>query len=91
MVLKYDKLFMMVDPLNHEAVTVLVEYVETKEFQAIAIRSLEGEYESTDEYMRARSQGNPFDISSSLLPLTLSGAQRLVDALSGALQAAQGS
>jgi hypothetical protein len=90
MVVKYSNLFTAIDPINNGLVTILVEYVETENFQGIAVRSLEGEYGSVDEFIRANDhQENPDKIWS-LLPLGLSDARLLVDALSGALRAGLG-
>lgn len=90
MSVKNSELFTATDPFNHDAVTVLVDFIETDGVQGVVIRSLEGKYESVDEYMTTRDEEeNPLKISSSLLRLTFSGAQRLVDALSRALQASE--
>ena len=87
--LKYEKLFTTVCPLEHDSVTIFVECIEGGGYQVVSIRSLKGEYESTEEYMDANNRKWRSGKFWSLLPLTLSGAQQLANALIEALKAAQ--
>lgn len=53
MVLKYSDLFTMADPINQEPVTINVEYIAGKGVQAVAIRTIEGGYDSQRNFDRA--------------------------------------
>jgi len=89
MVVKHSSIFTAIHPINHGPVTILVELVEAEGFRGVSMESLEGEYGNVDDFMRASDhRGNPGK-AWSLLPLRLSDARQLVDALSGALQAAE--
>ena len=107
MVLKYDKLFTTFNPLNNASVTFLVEYLEGEDKRVVLIQSLEGKYNSAEEFHEATDRfldhmqrildgvpmGNPTKAGKvkrpNSLSLPMSDAHRLVDALSGALEAAE--
>ena len=50
MAVKYSKTFVANNPIRHEDVTVLVEYVEAKDFQGVSVDSLDGKYYSTEDF-----------------------------------------
>jgi len=98
MVLKYSKLFTMIEGLTREPVTILVEAIETIDGDnLIGIKTLQGEYgsardfEESIDYTIGRWERG--DISTrkevkmwTLLTFMLPEANRLVDSLNEALQ-----
>jgi hypothetical protein len=101
MVVKSSNLFTTINPINHEPVTILVERIEAEDFRGVSIESLEGEYDSTEEFGKAAR--HVFDVSKkgsphmsgddvkiyTFLTLPIHDVRQLVDALSGALQASE--
>ncbi len=53
MAVKYSKAFTVTGALTGEPVTILVEYIEAKGFKGISIESLEGEFDSPEEFEQA--------------------------------------
>lgn len=52
MVVEYNELFTTADPINHNPVTVSVEYIEGEGVQAVLIRTLEGGYDSKEDFKK---------------------------------------
>ena len=53
MVVKYSKSFTTTGAITSEPVTILVEYIEADGFKGVSIESLEGKYDSTEEFEKA--------------------------------------
>ena len=101
MVLRYSKLFTVTGAITREPVTVLVEFIETREGQKfVSIRTLEGEYgsardfEASIDYTIGRWERG--DISTrkevkmwTLLSFMLPEAHKFVTALNEALAASE--
>ena len=92
MALKYSKIFTVTGAITREPVTILVEYVEAEGFSGICIASLEGEYDSTEEFGKASSRvidemKESADKIYNFIPLMLPDTRLLVEALNGALEA----
>jgi len=52
MAVKYSKIFTVTGAITREPVTILVEQIETESFRGVSIRSLEGDYPTTEEYKK---------------------------------------
>lgn len=94
MVVKYSKFFTITGAITLEPVTILVEGIKAEGFQAISIESLEGEYDSLEEFAEAtKSIVNRRDIGKdkifNFMPLMLPDARQLVEALNEAIAASE--
>ncbi len=83
---KYRKSFVSTGALTGEPVTILVEYIEAKGFKGVSIESLEGDFDSPEEFELAykRHSANVSEGSDKIynfLPMTLRTAQILKDSL----------
>jgi len=91
MVVKYSKSFTITGAITVEPVTILIEYVEAEGFKGVSIESLEGEYDSTEEFENAyrRVVKDKVDEEKiyTFLPMTLPDAHRLMDTLNEAIAA----
>ncbi len=83
---KYRKSFVSIGALTGEPVTILVEYIEAKGFKGVSIESLEGEFNTPEEFEHAYkrhavniSEGS--DKIYNFLPMTLKTAHILKDSL----------
>lgn len=91
---KYSKFLKAIGALTAEPVTILVECIKAEGFQGISIESLEGEYDSTEEFskhsnrvMEDAKTGD--DKIYNFLPLTPPDARKLVEMLNEALAASE--
>ena len=94
MVVKYSKVFTVKGPINHKPVTIHVEYVEADSFKGVLIESLEGEYDSTEEFEKAyRRVIEDMKVNEekiyNFLHMTLPDAQQLMDTLKDAIAASK--
>ncbi|GAH11675.1 unnamed protein product [marine sediment metagenome] len=93
MVSKFRKSFVSTGALTGEPVTILVEYIEAKGFKGVSIESLEGEFDSPEEFEEAYKRtvenkaDEPKDLIYNFLPMTLHTAQILKDTLNEAMSA----
>ncbi len=92
MVVKYSKSFTITGAITVEPVTILIEYVEADGFKGVSIESLEGEYDSTEEFENAyRRVVEDMKVDEekiyNFLPMTLPDAHRLMDTLNEAIVA----
>ena len=99
----HSKIFTATDAIKHEPFTILVESIDPIGGETfVVIEALEGEYKTREEFMDAREyvvqgleKGYTRDKGQIMLyssiTIMLPGTRQLVDALNGALQAAQGS
>ena len=90
MVVKYSKSFTITGAITVEPVTILIEYVEADGFKGVSIESLEGEYDSTEEFENAyRRVVEDMKVDEekiyNFLPMTLPDAHRLMDTLNEAI------
>ena len=96
MVSKYRKSFVSTGALTGEPVTILVEYIEAKGFKGVSIESLEGEFNSPEEFEEAYKRtlpdkdNIPSDKIYNFLPMTLHTAQTLKNILGEAMTASEG-
>lgn len=90
---KYSKFITSIGALTFEPVTILVECIKAEGFQGISIESLEGEYDSTEEFSkhsnRVMEDMKTSDKIYNFLPLTLPDARQLVEMLNEALAASE--
>lgn len=85
MVVNYSKIFTVTNVISGKPVTFLVEARGPN--NAIAISTLEGEYYSMDEFdMEYKHPRNSNKIKN-FIPLTVIGAQKILDSLNEAIQA----
>ena len=96
MVVKYSKSFTITGAITVEPVTILIEYVEADGFKGVSIESLEGEYDSTEEFENAyRRVVEDMKVDEekiyNFLPMTLSDTHRLMDMLNEAIAASEAS
>jgi len=94
MVVKYSKSFTTTGAITSEPVTILVEYIEADGFKGVSIESLEGKYDSTEEFEKAyRHIIEKTEVGEdkiyNFLPMTLLDAHRLMDKLNEALAASE--
>ena len=92
---KYSKSFTTIGAITGEPVTILVEYIEADGYKGVSIESVEGEYNSPEEFEKACKQvlnstnGDETKIYNNFLPMTIPDAQRLVDTLNEAISASK--
>lgn len=94
MAVKYSKIFTVTGAITGEPVTILVEYIEAEGFRGISIESLEGEYQTTEEFSEdsnrvIKESTMSIDKIYNFFPLMLPDTHRLVEALNEALQASE--
>ena len=83
MAVKYSKIFTAIDGNGHEPVTILVKSIKPRDRETlVVIRTLEGEYETQEEFKDAAHS----QLRSSIT-LMLPDARQLVDTLNEALAA----
>jgi hypothetical protein len=93
MTVKYSKFFTVTSAITLEPVTILVEYIKAEGFKGISVESLEGEYDSQEEFSEATKlivdKRGLSDKIFNFLPLMLPDARKLVDTLNEALIASE--
>ncbi len=85
MVIKYDKMFTVIDGNGHEPLTIIVKSIIPRDREnLVVIRTLEGEYETQEEFNDASHS----QLRSSIT-LMLPDAHRLAETLNDALSASE--
>ena len=94
MTVKYSKGFSIIGAITGDPVTLLVEYVKVDTFQGISIESLEGTYETAEDFQDAYKQAiASTDVEDAkiynFIPLELADAKRLSTVLMAAIATAE--
>ena len=94
MTVKYSKGFTITGAITGDPVTILVEYVKVDTFKGISIESLEGIYETSEDFEKAYKQALAnTDVEDTkiynFLPMTLEDAKRLNTVLANAIETAE--